>query len=181
MQTTIKNMFLLSSLITGFSLILAVRAGAQTFTTLYGFTNGSDGSYPESTLVLSGTTLFGTAYGGGIYGYGTVFAVNTDGADFTTLNAFFPDYVYPSEGVRPKCGLILSGNTLYGTTSDYGEGYNGTVFAVNTAAYGFTLQSTTKLSPAAWSTVSPAPVVINGQNTVTNPISGTQQFYRLSQ
>jgi hypothetical protein len=34
-----------------------------------------------------------------------------------------------------------------------------------------TLQSTTNL----------APVVIAGQNTVTNPISGAQRFYRLKQ
>ncbi|MEO5804713.1 MAG: SBBP repeat-containing protein, partial [Verrucomicrobiota bacterium] len=47
---------------------------------------------------------------------------------------------------------------------------------------GFTLQSTTNLvSPAVWNTNHPAPVVINGQNSVTNPISGTQQFFRLSQ
>jgi hypothetical protein len=47
---------------------------------------------------------------------------------------------------------------------------------------GFTLQSTTNLgSSVVWTTNSPAPVVVNGQNTVTNPISGTQQFYRLSQ
>jgi hypothetical protein len=47
---------------------------------------------------------------------------------------------------------------------------------------GFTLQSTTNLvSPAVWTTVSPAPVVVNGQNAVTNPISGKQNFYRLSQ
>ena len=45
----------------------------------------------------------------------------------------------------------------------------------------YTLQSTTNLSPAVWSAVSPAPVVVNGQNTVTNAISGQQQFYRLSQ
>jgi hypothetical protein len=52
----------------------------------------------------------------------------------------------------------------------------------STNAVGFTLQSTTNLtSPAAWSTNSPAPFVSNGQNTVTNPISGSQQFYRLSQ
>jgi formylglycine-generating enzyme len=43
------------------------------------------------------------------------------------------------------------------------------------------LQSTTNLSPAEWSTVSVAPVVISGQYTVTNSISGTQQFYRLGQ
>jgi formylglycine-generating enzyme required for sulfatase activity len=42
------------------------------------------------------------------------------------------------------------------------------------------LQSTPSLSPAAWSTNLPVPVVVNGQNTVTNPISGTQQFYRLA-
>jgi hypothetical protein len=47
---------------------------------------------------------------------------------------------------------------------------------------GFTLQSTTNLvSPVAWSAVSPAPFVVNGQNTVTNPISGIPMFFRLSQ
>ncbi len=51
-----------------------------------------------------------------------------------------------------------------------------------TNAVGFTLQSTTNLgSPAVWSTNSAAPVVIGGQNTVTNAIGGPQQFYRLSQ
>jgi hypothetical protein len=47
---------------------------------------------------------------------------------------------------------------------------------------GFTLQSTTNLvPPAVWSTNSPVPVILNGQNTVTNPISDAQQFYRLVQ
>ena len=46
---------------------------------------------------------------------------------------------------------------------------------------GFTLQSSTNVSsPAVWSTKSPVPVVISGQNVVTNPISGTWQFFRLS-
>jgi hypothetical protein len=46
---------------------------------------------------------------------------------------------------------------------------------------GFTLQSTTNLgSPMAWADVSIAPVVVNGQNTVTNIISGGQQFFRLA-
>jgi parallel beta-helix repeat protein len=47
---------------------------------------------------------------------------------------------------------------------------------------GFTVQSTTDLiPPLVWTTNSPAPVVINGQNTVTNPITGDQMFFRLSQ
>jgi hypothetical protein len=32
-----------------------------------------------------------------------------------------------------------------------------------------------------WATVSPRPVVLNGQYNFANPISGTQQFYRLRQ
>jgi len=51
-----------------------------------------------------------------------------------------------------------------------------------TNATGLTLQSTTNLgSSAAWTTNTPAPVIVNDQNVVTNPISGTQMFFRLSQ
>jgi hypothetical protein len=51
-----------------------------------------------------------------------------------------------------------------------------------TNAVGFTLQSTTKLdSTAAWSTNSRTPIVIAGQNTVTNPLTGPLRFYRLAQ
>jgi hypothetical protein len=49
-------------------------------------------------------------------------------------------------------------------------------------ALSFTLQSTTNIvSAAVWSTSSPAPVVIGGQNVVTNRITGPQKFYRLIQ
>jgi len=49
-----------------------------------------------------------------------------------------------------------------------------------TNAAAFTLQSTTNLvSPALWNTNSPAPVIVNGQNTVTNPAAGAQKFFRL--
>jgi len=51
-----------------------------------------------------------------------------------------------------------------------------------TNAVGCTLQSTTNLaSPAVWNTNSPAPVVIGGQNVITNPITGARMFYRLRQ
>ncbi len=50
-----------------------------------------------------------------------------------------------------------------------------------TGPTGFTLQSTTNLSSRSWTVDSTAPVIVNGQYTVTNPISGTPQFYRLGQ
>ena len=43
-----------------------------------------------------------------------------------------------SDGANPRAGLILSGNTLYGTASNGGTSGNGTVFAVNTDGTGFT-------------------------------------------
>ena len=47
---------------------------------------------------------------------------------------------------------------------------------------GYTLQAKTNLNPSVgWVTVSPPPVIVNGQNTVTNPLSGPQNFYRLNE
>ncbi len=44
------------------------------------------------------------------------------------------------------------------------------------------LQFTTNLvSPAIWNTNLPPPVVVNGQNAVTNSVSGSQMFFRLTQ
>jgi uncharacterized repeat protein (TIGR03803 family) len=176
--------------------VFAINTDGSGFRNLYSFTNGSNGSSPRPGLVLSGNTLYGTAeFGGG--GVGTVFAVNTDGSDFTNLYTFTGG----SDGVLPAGGLILSGNTLYGTAVIGGNSGGGTVFSISlrvpqlaiilsganvvlawpTNAAGFTLESTTNLFPAVWSTNLPSPVVINGQNVVTNANCGTQQFFKLIQ
>jgi hypothetical protein len=39
---------------------------------------------------------------------------------------------------------------------------------------------TNLVSPTTWSAVFPLPVIVSGLNTVTNPIAGTQLFYRLN-
>jgi hypothetical protein len=68
----------------------------------------------------------------------------------------------------PTVSLIFSGANV--------------VVTWTTNATGYILLSTTNLnSPGGWITNAPAPVVINGQNTVTNLISGPHKFYRLIQ
>jgi len=70
-----------------------------------------------------------------------VFAVNTDGAGFTNLHSFTAlDQTYQtnSDGADPEAGLILSGNTLYGTATHGGSAGRGTVFAINTDGTAFT-------------------------------------------
>jgi uncharacterized repeat protein (TIGR03803 family) len=94
----------------------------------------SEGAFSFSGLVLSSTTLYGTAFGGGTYGNGTVFAVNTNTLAFTNLYNFTGG----NDGSGPHAGLTLSGNTLYGTTFGGGTSSNGTLFAINTDGSGFT-------------------------------------------
>ena len=180
----------------------------HSFTALSNIINGtnSDGAQPVGGLILSGGTLYGTAFVGGSFQNGTVFAVSPDGTGFITLHSFATGSSLPnptnSEGMQPLAGLIVLGNTLYGTTSLGGSAGYGTVFSLSlpsppqlainrsaenvvltwpTNATGLTLQSATNLTSHVWTTVSPAPVIVNGRNTVTNSISGTQQFFRLTQ
>ncbi len=237
------------TLLSGDGTVFKVNTDGTGFTTLYNFTNGSDGALPEAGLILSGKTLYGTASAGGTSGYGTVFKVNVGGTGFATLHSFtgansdganpwaglilssntlygttgnggtsgdgtvfkvntdgtgfatLYSFTGGSDGGGPEAGLILSGNTLYGTTSEGGVGGYGTVFSITlpvlqlaitqsgtnvvlswpTNFSGATVQSTTNLVSPVWTSVAPAPVVVNGQNTVTNPMSGTQQFYRLQE
>ena len=240
----------------GYGTVFALNTNGTHFTTLHTFTDGSDGGYPWDALILSGTTLYGTAAVGGSSGSGTVFAVNTNGTAFRNLHSFTGG----SGGTRPRAGLILSGNTLYGTAlySSASSG-NGIVFAVNTNGTGFTilhafavprnqegnpapelalsgttlfgasfgdgaydhgtlfslayptpqltilpsgpnlnlawpsgvagfsysgctLQCTTNLgSPTTWCAVACTNAIVNGQNTVTNAVIGSQMFFRLCQ
>src|ERR1035437_856594 len=198
--------------------VFKVNTDGTGFTNLHSFTaasgplgTNSDGANPFAGLILSNNTLYGTTSYGGSLGDGTVCAVNIDSTGFTNLHSFtqlsVPDTGTNSDGGNPIAGLILSGNTLYGTAEQGASSDNGTVFSLSLGsasapvptltivpsgtnviltwpanAAGFALQSTTNLvSPVIWTNVSPAPVVVNGQYAVTNPASGTKKFYQLSQ
>jgi uncharacterized repeat protein (TIGR03803 family) len=105
---------------------------AQRFTILYSFSapsTNSDGAHPSAGVILSGNTLYGTTPYGGSSGKGTVFAVKTDGTGFMNLHSFTGG----SDGAYPNAGVILSGNTLYGTTGEGGSSGNGTVFSLSLA------------------------------------------------
>jgi len=73
--------------------------------------NGTNGASPESGLVLSGGTLYGTTYTGGANNDGEVFSVPVTGGTPTVLASF-----NGTNGANPIAGLIVSGSTLYGTT-----------------------------------------------------------------
>ncbi len=140
MKACIKKLLLMPALTVGLGLIPSGRVSAQTFTNLHSFA-GSDGANPVGGLVLSGNTLYGTTSAGGNSGGGAVFKVNTDGSGFTILHSFTATsgaFNTNSDGVKPDAGLLLSGNTLFGTAASGGSSGNGTVYKINTDGSGFT-------------------------------------------
>jgi uncharacterized repeat protein (TIGR03803 family) len=100
------------------ALVAAPSAQAQTYKVIYNFTDGSDGAAPSSPLIRdSAGNFYGTVQQGGGssscggVGCGTVFKIDTHGKE-TLLYGFSGG----EDGGNPAGRLILSGNTLYGTT-----------------------------------------------------------------
>ena len=111
-------------------------ATAQTFTTLksFGVLTNFSGFNPNAPLVQGPDgTLYGTTSAGEGNINGTVFRVGPDGSGFAVLK-WFTNVV---EGAQPFSGLTLSGDMLYGTTSQGGHFLGGTVFKVRTNGTGF--------------------------------------------
>jgi uncharacterized repeat protein (TIGR03803 family) len=185
----------------GFGTVFKISTSG-TLTGLYSFTGSDDGVNPQAGLVRgSDGNFYGTTQSGGTNGGGgTIFKITAKGV-LTTLYSFTGG----TDGSSPQAAMVQGNDgDFYGTTVNGGQSGAGTVFRltvvlgppqltiVPSAAnvtlkwpinpVGFILQSTTNLaSPVVWATNFAAPVVINGQNTVTNPISGSQMFFRLAQ
>ncbi len=114
--------------------VFSIYPDGSDYQVLYSFTNtGNDGADPYADLTLDGSTLFGTTYGGGPDGNGTIFSINTDGSDYQVLYAFTDS---DNDGVNPN-GLTLVGNTLFGTTAYGGADGNGSVFSINPDGSGY--------------------------------------------
>ena len=115
-------------------------------TTLYDFCSQSgcaDGQGPYAGLIqATNGDLYGTTWGGGAYGYGTIFNIAASGK-LTTLYSFSG-----SDGEGPEAGLIqATDGNLYGTTYGGANGNPmGTVFKITpsgalTTLYSFCAQS----------------------------------------
>jgi len=107
--------------------------------------DGSDGSYPQGSLTLSGATLYGVANSGGTYNKGTIFQINTDGSRLQVLHSFDG-----SDGAWPQGSLTLSGATLYGVATFGGTYENGTIFQINTDGSGLQVLHSFDGSDGTW-------------------------------
>jgi uncharacterized repeat protein (TIGR03803 family) len=99
------------------------------FTLLHAFSGGLDGGDPDGALMQSSDGYFyGTTCFGGANSHGTVFRLSANG-ELVTLFSFG----YFLQGWNPV-GALVQGRDgyLYGTTSNGGSNYWGTVFKIST-------------------------------------------------
>lgn len=98
----------------------------------FGSRTNSDGAKPLAGLIGAGNTLFGSANEGGTSGHGTLFSIDATNTQFFNIH----NLVSGSGGTFSIGGLVLDGDTLYGTSfSSLGRG---SVFAVITNGNSFT-------------------------------------------
>jgi formylglycine-generating enzyme len=159
------------------ALRISFDSAAKTLTAWYdadGPANGYTWLHMETVSIATGINNWGMTSNSQ---FSVLLACGSGGNDSGTANiavtgdqAYFDNFLATSVLWNPQMHLTIIRSAA------------NVILTWPTNATGFTLQSTTNLvSPAVWNTVSPAPVIVNGQNAVTNPISGTRKFYRLSQ
>jgi uncharacterized repeat protein (TIGR03803 family) len=105
--------------------IFSIQTDGTDFTLLHKFAGGvDDGESPHDALTLSGSVLYGMTQYGGIYDYGTVFKVQTNGSGFSLLHKF----TGADNGKNPSGSLIISGSFLYGQAFQGGDHDCGVIF-----------------------------------------------------
>jgi uncharacterized repeat protein (TIGR03803 family) len=90
-------------------------------------TNCLDGKNPVSGVLLIGDAIYGTTLGGGKFGGGTIYKIDSTGHE-TVLYAFCR-VSSCADGYLPQAGLVTDGNGhLFGTASAGGRFGGGAVF-----------------------------------------------------
>ena len=119
----------------GDGIVFKVNTDGTGFADMHDFKGPfTDGYQPYAGLVLSGGILYGTTSHGGAGNQGTVFAIKTDGTGYQLLYSFSALHDGTnSDGADPQADLLVSGNTLYGTTELGGATGNGAVFSLSLA------------------------------------------------
>jgi len=98
-----------------------------TFSVLYSFAGGG-GPYSTLTMDAAGN-LYGTTYGDGAYGYGSVFKLTPSNGGWT-YNSLH-DFTSYSDGGNPSSNVVFdAAGNLYGTAQSGGAYFWGTVWEI---------------------------------------------------
>ncbi len=85
--------------------------------------SGSDGQYPYSRLAILDGALYGTTRNGGASNVGTIFTLDTSGAERVLYN-----FRGKPDAAIPQSGLTLLNGAFYGATTAGGANSEGAIF-----------------------------------------------------
>ncbi len=104
--------------------------GGWTQTVLHSFGAGTDGAYPEGTLIWDGAgNLYGTTTYGGTNNVGSVFELSPNGSGGWTEALLYSFNNNGLDGTYPYAGVTFdSAGNLYGTTFNGGTYHYGSLF-----------------------------------------------------
>jgi len=123
-------------------------AAAQKESTVHNFKRGTDGAFPNASLISdSAGNLYGTTTQGGdnanckdgktVFGCGTVYELTPPGNGVThwTETILYAFQGEPTDGTGPAAPLVFdSAGNLYGTTENGGASNKGTIFELSPPA-----------------------------------------------
>ncbi len=117
-------------------IIFSINIDGTGFKLLHSLVGGTnDGGSSHSSLIQSGSVLYGLARAGDTSNLGILFRINTDGTSFQILHSFAGG---AGDGAAPMAGsLVQSGSMLYGMTHTGGESNCGVVFQLRTDGTSF--------------------------------------------
>ncbi|MEI6634444.1 MAG: choice-of-anchor tandem repeat GloVer-containing protein, partial [Chlamydiota bacterium] len=123
-------------------ILYSMNMDGSGYTVLHEFGNAAAAANPNSLPLLNGDILYGTTYGGGAFGLGTIYRIKTDGTMYNSR-----PFNVPPDGARPVGPLAMSSDTVYGMCEEGGtfsDGaplphYFGTAFSIKTNGTGYTV------------------------------------------
>jgi uncharacterized repeat protein (TIGR03803 family) len=148
----------------GSGTVYSLSTDGASFSVLHKFTSGanSTGGYLSGLLAVGGT-LFGTTVNGATNETSAIFSINMNGSGYKEIFYFTTNL----GGISPSGALLLSGDTLYGTTQQGGANGFGQVYSVNTNGGSFTTMYSFTKPHAPTNTDGSAPrtgLILSGAN-----------------
>ncbi len=120
---------------------LVPSGSSYQFNVLHAFTDSTDGNFAVDNVVLDANgNLFGSTFGGGTWGYGTVFELSPKASGYS--ESFLYSFRGKPDGEYPNGVFLASDGTLYGTTQSGGANCEkhrtcGAVFALKPQGSGY--------------------------------------------
>jgi uncharacterized repeat protein (TIGR03803 family) len=120
--------------------VYRLEAPTWTYKLLHAGILFEQGIAPKAPLTIVGDVIYGTMSAGGsrYCACGVVFKILTNGTGYQEFHVFGPNFPAKQvKGATPIGGLLIDGDTMYGTTSAGGKYGNGVVYKLSTDGSGY--------------------------------------------